>query len=148
MLQEETTSIANTSSKEIQILVSKLSSSLSGCRCSSINCRSCSYCPFMLTEFWLLWLGVTERLWLLSANTVDQLICWLRCRNSLAWLCTLYIALVVHCSVKQMCSSIYFLFVAKSHRYWNRVLVYGDRKQHAGNTFNPQYFVSSFSVYS
>lgn len=147
MLQEETPSVATTSSGEIQILVSKLSPSLSGCRCSSINCRSCSYCPFMLTEFWLLWLGVTERL-LLSANTVDQLICWLWCRNSLSWLCAPYTALVVHCSVKQMCSSIFFLFVAKSHRYWNGVLVYGDRKQHTGNAFNPQYFVSSFSVYN
>lgn len=143
MLQEETTSIATTSRKDIQILVSKLSLSLNGCCCSSINCRSYSYCPFMVTQFWLLWLGVTERLLLLSTNTVNQLICWLWCRNSLAWLPTLYTALVVHCLVKQMCSSIIFLFAAKSHRYWNSVLLYGAIWC---TMFNPQYFVSSFLI--
>lgn len=148
MLHEETSSNATMNSKEIQILVSKLSPSLSGCCSSSINCGSCSYCPFMLTELWLLWLGVTERRWLLSANTVDQLICWLWCRNSLTWLYTLHTALVAHCSAKQKCSSIFFLFVAKSHQYWNSVLLYSDRKQHTSSTFNPQYFVSSFSVYN
>lgn len=146
MLQEETTSIATTSRKDIQILVSKLSLSLNGCCCSSINCRSYSYCPFMVTEFWLLWLGVTERLWLLSTNTVNQLICLLWSRNSLAWLPTLYTALVVHFPVKQMLSSIIFLFVAKSHRYWNSVPLYGDGRQHTGTPFHPQYFVSPFSV--
>lgn len=49
MLQEETTSIATRSRKNIQILVNKLSLSLNGCCCSSINCRSYSY--LMVTEF-------------------------------------------------------------------------------------------------
>lgn len=47
----------------------------------------------------------------------------------------------VHFSVKQMCSSIILLFVAKSHRFWNSVLLYGDRRQHTSTTFHPQYFV-------